>query len=72
MSFSQDHYLITEMELDRLKNLSEAFHFAWLQFIESRRIRIPHENLEDDTFLNLNSIIEEIDGLSAENKNQEF
>jgi hypothetical protein len=72
MSFSQDYYLITEMELDRLKNLSEAFHFAWLQFIESRRIRTPHENLEEDEFLNLNSIIEEIDGLSAENKNREF
>ena len=64
MMSRQDHFLISGTELDRLKALSEAFHFTLLEFIESRRIKVHDDEGENKEFQELNSIIEEIEYFS--------
>jgi hypothetical protein len=60
---AQDHYLLTEEEVDRLRGLSEGFHYALFEFINSRRIRIPPWEDGPET-QNYESIFEEVEGLS--------
>jgi hypothetical protein len=37
----QDHYLMTETEVDRIRELLGSVHDAVLGYIESRRVRVP-------------------------------
>jgi len=38
---SQDHYLISETEVDRIRELLGAAHAAVLEYIESRKLEVP-------------------------------
>jgi len=38
---SQDHYLVAETELERIRELLGAVHAAVLEYIESRKLETP-------------------------------
>ena len=64
---SQDHYLLTETEVDRLRGLFESCHYAIFEFIESRKIKPPSWEGDEPTgpeMQNFNSIYEEVDQLT--------
>lgn len=45
---SQDHYLMSETEVDRIRELLGAVHAAVLEYIESRKLAVPPwEQAED-------------------------
>ena len=67
----QDHFYLSEMDMDRIRALSEAYHLALIEFIESRKIRRPpHERDDERTEMqNFQSVCDELEMISAEQKN---
>jgi len=65
---SQDHYLLSDREIDRLRDFFESFHFMVFEFIESRRVKVPpwEEDQEKPEMQNFNSTYEELDHLAQE------
>jgi hypothetical protein len=61
----QDQYLLTDTEVDRLRDLFESFHYMVFEFIESRRLKIPPWE-EGPEMQNFTSIYEELDNLAQE------
>jgi len=63
---AQDHYLLSDTEIDRLRDFFESFHYMVFEFIESRRVKVPpwEEDLETPEIQNFNSIYEELDNLA--------
>ena len=62
---SQDHYYLSEMEIDRLRDLFESFHYMVFEFIESRKLKVPPWE-EGPELQNFKSIYEELDILAQE------
>jgi hypothetical protein len=65
---SQDHYLLSDREIDRLRDFFESFHYMVFEFIESRRVKVPpwEEDQEAPEMRNFNSVYEELDNLAQE------
>lgn len=64
----QNYYLISETDFDRLRSFSESFHFAMVEFIESRKVKNPpwEEDDEKPEYQNFQSIYEELDLIAQE------
>lgn len=63
---SQEHYLLSETEVDRLRELFESFHWMVFEFIEKRKIQTPGVKEESPEYENFQSIYEELDLLNQE------
>jgi len=64
----EDYYLISETEVDRLREFFESFHYMAFEYIESRKVKVPPwEEEEGPQMHNFNSIYEELDNLAQEN-----
>lgn len=65
---SQDQYLLSDMEIDRLRDFFESFHYMVFEFIESRRLKVPpwEEGEEWPEMKNFNSTYQELDALAQE------
>jgi len=64
----QSYYLISETDFDRLRAFSESFHFAMVEFIESRKVKTSpwEEDDEKPEYQNFQSIYEELDLIAQE------
>ena len=62
---SQDHYYLSETEVDHLKDFYESFQFMVFELIESRRIKEP-PNRDWPERQNYASLYETLDHLAQE------
>ena len=61
----QDQYLLSDAELDRLRDFFEAFHYMVFEYLESHRLKIPPWE-EGPEMQNFNSVYEELDNLAQQ------
>jgi hypothetical protein len=58
---AEDSYLMSETDVDRLRELLEAVHFAMIEFIDSRKLKIPPWEEQDHPELeNTQAILDEV------------
>jgi hypothetical protein len=62
---SQDHYYLSDTEIDRLRDFFESFHYMVFEFIESRKIKVPPWE-EGEEIKNFTSVYQELDHLAQE------
>ncbi len=62
---SQDHYYLSDEEIDQLRDFFESFQFMVFEFIESRRNKEP-PNRDWPERQNYASIYEKLDQLAQE------
>ena len=66
---SQDLFLLTEPEIDRLRGLFESCHYALFEFIESRRVKSPAGDWDEPAgpeMQNFNDLFNEVSQLSQQ------
>jgi hypothetical protein len=69
----QAQYLMSEWEVDRLRELMESFQYAVIELLESRRIRTPPwEEVDHPERENFEAILSEIQTDAAKQTSFDF
>ena len=64
----QDYYLLSETDYERLRGFSESFYLMFSEFLDSRKIKTPPWEEDNDLpeYKNFQSNYEELDSLAQE------
>ena len=69
----QDHYLLSESDVDRIRELFESVHFTVQEFIESRKVQVaPWDEMEHPEFDNTMAIITELENETKRKPDSDF
>jgi hypothetical protein len=63
---SQNHYLLSDKDVELLRDFFESFHWMVFEFIESRKCRDPDAQSDWPERQNYSSLYEELDALAQQ------